>query len=86
MTHDAIEYSIERMKLARKVSKELLEKYKKPNQSYHELRNAYFVVTGQQAGAANTISRYIGGVYVDRAFIGQEGATKPFTPVEVEKQ
>ncbi|MCG8322911.1 MAG: zinc-dependent metalloprotease [Cytophagales bacterium] len=86
MTHDAIEYSIERMKLARNVSKELLEKYKKPNQSYHELRNAYFVVTGQQAGAANTISRYIGGVYVDRAFIGQEGATKPFTPVEVEKQ
>ena len=86
MTHDAIEYSIERMKLARKVSGELLKKYKKPNQSYHELRNAYFIVTGQQAGAANTISRYIGGVYVDRAFIGQEGGTKPFTPVETEKQ
>ena len=86
MTHDAIEYSIERMKLARKVSKELLKKYNKPDQSYHELRNAYFVVTGQQAGAANTISRYIGGIYVDRAFIGQEGGTKPFTPVETEKQ
>ena len=86
MTHDAIEYSIERMKLSKEVSKELLKKYKKPDQSYHELRNAYLVVTGQQAGAANTISRYIGGVYVDRAFIGQEGGTKPFTPVEKEKQ
>lgn len=86
MTHDAVEYSIERMKLAREVSKELLKKYNKPDQSYHELRNAYFVVTGQQAGAANTISRYIGGIYVDRAFIGQEGGTKPFTPVEAGKQ
>ena len=86
MTHDAIEYSIERLKLARKVSGELLKKYKKPNQSYHELRNAYMVVTNQKAGAANTISRYIGGVYVDRAFIGQEGGSKPFIPVEADKQ
>ncbi|MDN5214138.1 zinc-dependent metalloprotease [Fulvivirgaceae bacterium BMA12] len=86
MTHDAVEYAVERMKLAKKVSKELLKKYQKPNQSYHELRNAYLVVTSQQAGAANIISRYIGGVYVDRAFVGQQGGTKPFTPVELEKQ
>jgi len=31
-------------------------------------------------------SRYIGGVYVDRALAGQEGATDPYRPVEEAKQ
>src|SRR5690606_1929319 len=29
---------------------------------------------------------FIGGVYVDRAMIGQEGATKPYTPVSLKDQ
>ena len=41
---------------------------------------------GQYFLAGGVISRYIGGVYVDRAFQGQEGGTKPFTPVPVEYQ
>jgi len=45
------------------------------------MRNAYLVLTGQLNSSATVISRYIGGVYVDRAFAGQPGATKPFTPV-----
>jgi hypothetical protein len=32
------------------------------------------------------VSRYIGGVYVDRAFVGQEGATDPFRPVPLADQ
>ena len=32
------------------------------------------------------ISRYIGGVYVDRAMIGQNGATQPYTPVSLADQ
>lgn len=88
MTNDAIQYSIDRIKLANEVSKEVLAKYKKNStgKSFQELRNSYFVLTGQQAGSANTISRYIGGVYVDRSMNGQEGGTKPYTPVEKEKQ
>ncbi|MCP4459936.1 MAG: DUF5117 domain-containing protein [Cytophagales bacterium] len=87
MTSSAIDYAIERMQLTQIVSKELLEKYKKDSgRSYHELRNAYFTVTGQHAGSANTISRYVGGVYLDRAMIGQDGATQPFTPVDAETQ
>lgn len=86
LSSDAISYSIQRMELTKKVSQELLEKYAEPGKSYHELRNAYLVLTGQQYGAANVISRYIGGVYVDRAFVGQENAAKPFTPVEDAKQ
>ncbi len=88
MTNDAVQYSINRIKLANDVAKEVLAKYKSKStgKSFQELRTSYFVLTGQQAGSANTISRYIGGVYVDRSKNGQNGATKPYTPVEREKQ
>jgi hypothetical protein len=59
----------------------LQSRYTNDGQSYHELRNAYLVLTGQISNASTVIARYIGGVYVDRAFAGQPGATKPFTPV-----
>lgn len=87
MSSNAIDYSIERIQLSNIVLKELLQKNKKNNNtSYDELRLAYLIVTGQQFQSANTISRYIGGVYLDRAFVGQQGASKPFTPVEKSKQ
>jgi hypothetical protein len=88
MSSDAIQYSINRIKLANEVGKEVLAKYKKNSagKSFQELRNSYFVITGQEAGSANTISRYIGGVYVDRTMNGQKGGTQPYTPVEREKQ
>jgi len=88
MSNDAVQYSIDRIKLANEVGKEVLAKYKKneSGKSYQELGNSYFVLTGQQAASANTISRYVGGVYVDRAMNGQQGSTKPYTPVEREKQ
>jgi len=88
MSSDAVQYAINRMKLANEVGKEILGKYKKneAGKSFQELLFSYFVVTGQQAGSANTISRYIGGIYVDRAMNGQAGATQPYTPVEREKQ
>lgn len=88
MTNDAIKYSVDRINLANEVGKEVLERYKtnESDKSFEELRTNYFVITGQQAASAFTISRYIGGIYVDRAMNGQKGATKPYTPVEREKQ
>ena len=35
---------------------------------------------------AGVISRWVGGVYVDRAVVGQDGATEPFIPVERDRQ
>ena len=32
------------------------------------------------------LSRYIGGIYLDRSFVGQNPSVKPFTPVPVEYQ
>lgn len=83
LTRDAISYASERLVLTQRVSQELLYKFQKQGESYQELRNAYLILSTQQARAANTISRYIGGIYVDRAFAGQRGATRPFTPVSL---
>ncbi|MEO8194074.1 MAG: zinc-dependent metalloprotease [Gemmatimonadales bacterium] len=81
MTSDAIGYMSDRFAVIGDLMQTLQSRYTAPGQSYHEMRNAYLVLTGQLNTSATVISRYIGGVYVDRAFSGQPGATKPFTPV-----
>lgn len=86
MSSDAINYSIDRIKLTNLVAADLLKNLKEDGKSYHKHRVSYQILLNVQAKQANTISRYIGGIYVDRAFIGQEGATKPFIPVPLEKQ
>jgi len=86
MSNEALDYAEDRMQLVGDLMSDLLEKYEDPGQSYQELRNAFLSVTGQHAQMATVASRYVGGVYVDRALIGQEGATEPYRPVPLEKQ
>ena len=81
MTNDAIGYMTERFEVINDLMQGVKGRYTNDGESYHELRNAYLVLTGQLNTASTVISRYIGGVYIDRAFAGQPGATKPFTPV-----
>jgi hypothetical protein len=83
---DAVQYAEDRLKLDTKAMKGLKDKFTKSGNSYQELRNAYFILTGDMAQQARVSSRYIGGVYVDRALAGQEGATDPYRPVEKAKQ
>ena len=85
-SNDAIGYAIDRIELANDLMKEAKDKLIKPGQSYQELRRVYYLLSSQKASAANIISRYIGGVYVDRAMVGQEGETQPYTPVSLEDQ
>ncbi|WP_242205802.1 zinc-dependent metalloprotease [Aestuariivivens insulae] len=85
-SNDAITYAIDRMELSDNLMKTAKEKFTKKGESYQELRRVYTLLSGQKAGAANIISRYIGGVYVDRAMAGQKGATQPYTPVSLEDQ
>lgn len=86
LTSDAIGYSIDRMKLANNLYKGLKTKYIKDGQSYHELRNAYLIASGEYSTAAGVISRYIGGVYVDRSFPEQKSLNKPMQAVPYGEQ
>ncbi|SFZ91503.1 protein of unknown function [Flaviramulus basaltis] len=85
-SNDQITYSIDRIELSNDLMKNAKDKFTKSGESYQELRRVYYLLSGQKAGAANVISRFIGGVYVDRAMAGQEGETQPYTPVSLEDQ
>jgi len=86
MSSDPVAYGVERIKLTEEIMENLVEKFSRDGQSYQELRNAFMVIMNERRTQTGVMSRYVGGVYRDRAFVGQEGATKPFIPVEVEKQ
>lgn len=87
LSSDAVAYAVERVELSKMVLSEIKEKFgTEEGKSYNDLRVAYLIATSQQFAAASAISRYVGGVYIDRAFIGQEGGTKPLIPVEKELQ
>lgn len=85
-SNDPIKYSIDRIELSNDLMKDAKTKFIKNGESYQELRRIYYLLSDQQFTAANTISRFIGGIYLDRAMAGQEGATKPYTPVSLEDQ
>lgn len=86
MTDDAIQFAADRLELDQVAMSELKNKFTKNGQSYQELRNAYIILTTDMAWQGRVISRYIGGVYVDRSTAGQEGAKAPYRPVEKAKQ
>ncbi|PKD44157.1 zinc-dependent metalloprotease [Rhodohalobacter barkolensis] len=87
MSADPVAYGVERIEMSRELMDGLLEKYgTREGQSYQELRNAYMALMSQQRTQTGVISRQIGGVYRDRAFIGQEGGDIPFRPVPAEEQ
>ncbi len=86
MSGDAIAFGVDRIKLANQLFTKLKEKYSKKGQTYQELRQAYSIAQTEYFNQVNVIARYVGGVMVDRSFIGQNGATKPLIPVDYKEQ
>ena len=85
-TSDAIGYAEDRFKIVNNTIPKLVGKYSKNGQSYAELRARYGNLIAQRMNMISAVSRYIGGVYVDRSFPEQKSATKPFTPVPLATQ
>jgi len=81
MSADAITYSEDRAKLVKATYGSLKQRALKEGDSHQELTTMFNVLFGNYVGAINIASRYVGGVYLDRAVVGQKGATQPFTPV-----
>lgn len=86
LSNDQIAYSLKRIDLVNGMFGKIKDKYADKGSSYNDLRIAHAILMGQYAQAGNVISRFIGGVYVDRSTIGQEGSTMPFTPVAYKDQ
>ena len=86
LSNDQIGYSIDRFELVNDLMKDVKSKFSVKGESYQELRRAYYTLSYQKARAGDVISRFIGGVYVDRAMAGQAGETQPYTPVSLTDQ
>jgi hypothetical protein len=83
---DAIRYAEDRLKLLSETTAELLERYEAEGESYQELYNAYLMLTAEMAVQSTAVSRYVGGVTIDRSMQGQPGGGAPFTPVDRAEQ
>lgn len=88
MSGDPIGYGSTRCALVQQAMAKLLAEYPVPGKSWQELTQAYVSLSTESSNALTAISRYVGGVYVERAFVGQvkDNAPLPLRPVEVEKQ
>lgn len=86
LSNDQITYSINRFKLINDMMKSVKNRFAKKDGTYVDLVRAYYSLNGQAARAGDVISRFIGGVYVDRAMVGQQGGTMPYTPVSLVDQ
>lgn len=86
LSNDQITYSINRFELVNNMMKNLKTQFTKKGETYEELRRAYYTLHNQSAIAGGVVSRFIGGVYVDRSTFDQEGGTQPFTPVSLADQ
>jgi len=86
LSGDALSYSVERIQLSQQLFGKLKQKYSTPNQSYQELKQAYGVVQNEYFQATNVVVKYIGGIYVSRAFVSQPGEGKAYMPVSLADQ
>ncbi|NJX15458.1 DUF5117 domain-containing protein [Tamlana crocina] len=86
LSSDAISYAVDRIELSDDLMGKLKFKFVKNDQYYDALKRAFFLLNSQKGTMAKVISRYIGGVYVERNYPGQEQAKQPYTPVSLEDQ
>ncbi len=87
MSSDAILYAQDRFALVDEVLSKILEKLSRPGETWANMRNAYTVLTNEQLRQARIVSRYIGGVYVDRSVLEENGdASRPYQPVPENRQ
>jgi hypothetical protein len=86
LTSEAIEFSKIRMDLVRKIMPDIMERFREDGESHQKLYDKYNTLFGNYANSGRVMSRYIGGVYVDRGFVGQPNADRPYTPVSLERQ
>lgn len=81
MTSEPIAYAKDRWQRVNYEFTQLLEKGRMAGQSHQRVFTSANMLFGQYAGQANVVSRFVGGVYVERDFVGQHDSVRPYTPV-----
>lgn len=86
MSNDAIGYASDRMALIDSAFAKLSDTPPAEGHSYQELHDAFTLLVRSWARSAAVVSRYVGGVMVNRGMVGQPGSEPPYTPVDLDTQ
>ncbi len=86
LTNDPITYSVQRIELVNHAQKELPDKFANKAESWEEYRNAHKIILREHQRALEVVSRYIGGVYVERSNPQDPNRKEPYTPTPSEEQ
>ena len=86
LTNDPITYSVQRIELVNHAQKELPDKFANKAKSWEEYRNAHKIILREHQRALEVVSRYIGGVYVERSNPQDPNRKEPYTPTPSEEQ
>ncbi len=86
LTNDPITYSAQRIELVNHAQKELPYKFSNRAKSWEEYRNAHKIILREHQRALEVVSRYIGGVYVERSNPQDPNRKEPYTPTPSEEQ
>jgi hypothetical protein len=86
MTSDALGFAAEQMDVVEAALPRFEPRLTSDGDSYQRLLIGFRVATGRYRTAARVVSRYVGGVYVERAVVGQPGGGAPLTPVSLAEQ
>ena len=86
LSSDQISYSIDRIKLVNTLKNKIKSQFIIEGDYYDDLRRSYYLLNSQTARAGDILSRFIGGIYVERSTFGQTNAKKPYTPVDLRDQ
>ena len=81
LSNKAIDYAVDRFDLINDSYGKLKARALKPGESHHDLLVGANVVFKEYMAQANVISRYIGGIQIDRSVVGQKNAAQPYTPI-----
>ena len=86
LSGDSIGYAASQMALMQATLNKMADWTPDAGKSYQEAVDGAGLIIRLWGINAGVISRWVGGVYVDRAMAGQEGGGEPLRPVEREQQ
>jgi hypothetical protein len=86
MSADPIGFAAHQIAVVNAAAASFPERLVREGESYQAVLNGFSLAASRYQRAAAVASRFVGGVYVDRAMADQPGATSPLTPVSLEDQ
>lgn len=86
LSADSIGYAASQMELMQRTLNKMAAWEPEAGDSYQQVVDGASLIIRLWGISAGVMSRWVGGVYVDRSVVGQEGGSEPLTPVERDQQ